>query len=73
MSVRAGSSVIMLLLALLAVGNLGCDDVLREASYFLDDVADTLDDFADDWDDHRHDRCCDDFDDIWDDIEDWFD
>jgi len=73
MTARAGLPVIVLLLALLAAGNLGCDDVLHEASYLLDDVADTLDDFADDWDDHHHDRCCDDFDDIWDDVRDWFD
>jgi hypothetical protein len=62
-----------LLLALLAGGSLGCDDILHEASYFLEDAADALDDFADDWGDHRHDRCCNDFDDIWHDIEDWFD
>jgi hypothetical protein len=66
---------VLMLLALLTVGNLGCDDFLREASYFFDDVADTLDDIADDWDRHhdRHRDWEDVVDDLLGDIEDWFD
>jgi len=68
-------AMVTLLLTLLMAGNLGCEDLFREASYFFDDVADTLDDIADDWDHHHdHHRDWDDaLDDIFDDIEDWFD
>ncbi len=66
---------VTLLLGLLAVCNLGCEDVFREASYLLDHVADVLDDVADDWDHHHDDDHDweDAIDDILDDVEDWFD
>ena len=74
MRARTGMLAAVTLLLLLAIpANLGCDDILHEASYLLDDVADTLDDFADEWDDNHHHHCCDNLDDILDDIEDWFD
>jgi hypothetical protein len=66
-------AVVTVLLALVAICNVGCEDLFREASYFFDDVADVLDDVADDWD-HHHDHDWEDtVDDILDDIEDWFD
>jgi hypothetical protein len=66
-------AVMTLLLAVLAICNVGCEDLFREASYFFDDVANALDDVADDFG-HDHDHDWEDtVDDIFDDIEDWFD